>query len=632
MSRTAFHDTDGETSEAPSVGRRSVLAVAGAALAGSAGCVRQTRALLTRDDSSRVSLSIKTVPADADPRATRIARFLAEKLQAVGVDASVALMSRESLYRDVLVNQQFDLYVARHPARADPDFLRTLLHSRFAVEPGWQNPFGFADLDVDRLLERQRRLTGRARRRTLAKLQREVTETQPFTVVAFPDEIRAVRADRIVGWSHADVHTPLGYLALSERDPPDSVGDLGPGNTSRNASVPREGGRREPEPPDDPGVGMALTDVRALENLNPLSVAFRDEGVITGLLYDPLGRRVEGRVRPWLAASWDWVADARDAPTLEVRLREDLRWHDGEALTAADVAFTYRFLGDTSLGRRDSPVPAPRFRGRESVVDGTEVVDDRTVRLHARPGTRDVVRWALTVPVLPEHVWRETAQQATVAGVDADVAVTEALVWSNQQPVGSGPLRVEDLRVQKSLSLERFEDHFLTREASDPYLRPYRGGFEPGRLTFHRAPSTAAAVSMVRSGDVDGTASGVLPENVPAIGRDDRLQLYVNRSRSFYHLGFNVRRAPFANTRFRRAVARLLDEDHLVRRAFDGYGSPAASPLARHVALAPGLAWDGRDPGLAFPGEDGALDIERARRAFRRAGYRYDDDGALLTS
>lgn len=93
--------------------------------------------MVNRSGPEPVSLSIKTVPTDSDPRSILIARFLAEKLQAVGIDAEIVPMRPEEFLLDVLVDQSFDVYVARHPDNHDPDFLRSLLHSRFGSEPGW---------------------------------------------------------------------------------------------------------------------------------------------------------------------------------------------------------------------------------------------------------------------------------------------------------------------------------------------------------------------------------------------------------------------------------------------------------------------------------------------------------------
>ena len=91
-----------------------------------------------------------------------------------------------------------------------------------------------------------------------------------------------------------------------------------------------------------------------------------------------------------------------------------------------------------------------------------------------------------------------------------------------------------------------------------------------------------------------------------------------------------MRQSPLSNPRFRRALARLLDREHLVAEVFDGYADPALTPLAQYPSRAPDLAWDGESPKLSVPGEDGVLDVDEAKTAFRNAGYRYNDAGKLL--
>lgn len=599
-----------ESAEAVAVDRRTVVRALGtAALGSTAGCVRSARSVLGRDADEQIHLSIKTLPADDDPRATRIAQFLARNLRAVGVDTDVVPMSRETLYRDVLVNQRFDLYVGRYATSPDPDFLRPLLHSRYAAEPGWQNPFGFADLDLDRLLDQQRRRTGETRQSLLADVQRAVVRSQPFAPVAFADELRAVQPGAVAGWEGTDVHTPLGYLSLSVPTPNEALPDA----------------QTEPMPP--PAVRMTLTDTRALVNLNPLAAPFRQRGPVTGLLYDSLGRHIDGAVRTWLAAAWDW----RDDDVLAVTLRPDATWHDGRPVTAQDVAFTYRFLDDTSLGRIEGGVPAPRFRGRSSLVADATAVDDRTVTLRFRAASRRVARRALTVPVLPEHLWADRAREATIlGGIDANRTVTRALVASLRDPVGSGPLRVHDANLRESLTLEQHEGHFLESATAD-HLAPYHGGFEPAKLAFLRAPSSSTAVSMVDSGQVNATATDLPPTTVPEIARSDRVDLQSRTARTLYHVGFNTRHAPLSNPRFRQAVTRLVDRPYLVRTVLGDYGIPAVTPLARSESV-PDLRWNGRPPALGFAGERGRLDVAQAERAFQRAGYWRGPDGSLRSA
>ncbi|WP_440007284.1 ABC transporter substrate-binding protein [Halomicrococcus sp. SG-WS-1] len=577
--------------------RRSVLAgIAGAVSVATAGC-QEFRSIANRTSSKQVELEVKTVPADVDPRATHIARTVTDHLQAVGVDAAVTPMTEQELLRDVLINNAFDLYVARHPGYDDPDFLRPLLHSRFAEEPGWQNPFGFTDLDVDELLDAQRRVQDGQRSDRLAALQRRVARHQPLAVVAFPDDIWGVRTDRFVGWERFGLGRSLGYLALDDVDGRDRL-------------------------------TVVVTDDRLTKNLNPIAAEFRGRGTFTGLLYDSLGRRYGGGVEPWLAERWEWLdRDEHDGLTARVHLREDARWHDGPPVTAEDVAFTYEFLTDTSLGREEGPVPAPRFRGRVSLVDRVTPVNGRTVEVAVAAGSRTVAERVFTVPILPRREWESKAAQAAVAGIGFDDRTTEAVVWNNPQPVGSGPLRFEEKEAEERVVLSRFDDHFL--HADRPGETSFGAAFE--RLSVQVAPSDSAAVELLGAGQADATASALSQRLVPEIARRADVNLVAETSRSFYHLGFNVQRTPLGNPRFRRNVARLLDKEAIVAEVFDGYATPAATPLEVTDFAAADLAWEGEDPVLPFFGSDGDLAVERAKEAFREAGYRYSDGGELVS-
>ncbi|WP_135826823.1 ABC transporter substrate-binding protein [Halorussus ruber] len=572
--------------------RRAILAgLAGTASVASAGCVQQVRSIANRESSEQVSLEVKTVPADTDPRAVKIARVVTNRLSAVGVDAQVTLMDEQELLRDVLINNDFDVYVARHPAYDDPDFLRSLLHSQFVAESGWQNPFGFTDLDVDESLEAQRRTSGSERFERLAELQRTVARQQPFAVVAFPDDLWAVRTDRYSGWERFGLGRPLGYLALeADGDSPERLETV-------------------------------VTDGRVTANLNPIASAFRNRGTFTGLLYDPLGRNRGDGVEPWLAADWTWRDESDGGPTATVRLRDDARWHDGRRVTAADVAFTYEFLADTSLGREDSSVPAPRFRGRISLVERVRRVDEQTVEFDFVASDPAVAVRAFTVPVLPEREWRDKSSSTGVAGIEVGDRTTEALVWDNPTPTGSGPLRFQEKTVGERVVFSRFEDHFLHDGDADAAGL----GADFAELDVRVVPSADAALNFLEAGRADAASSAIEPRLVPTVARRDGLDLVAETSRSFYHLGFNVQRPPLGNPRFRRNVARLLDKEAIVADVFDGYAVPAVNPLAVTEWSSPDLAWGDEDPVVPFFGDDGELDAEQAREAFRDAGYQYDD-------
>lgn len=566
-----------------------------------AGCTRRVRTIAGWESREQVSLRIKTLPDDADPYALRASRLVAEWFSQAGIDATVVPMAEEELYRQVLLNNDFEMFVARLPPTVqNPDTLYSLLHSRYADAPGWQNPFGYADLNVDDMLASQRRVEGDRRREVVAELLRTVATAQPLSVLALPDDIRAARNTNFTGWRRTDLTTSLGYLSL------DRVGD---GSGDRTADL-----------------RTAVTDRRPTENLNPLAVEFRGTGVVMNFLYDSLGHVVEGDiVQPWLAESWRF--DDGDAPHARVDLRPDLRWHDGEPLTAGDVAFTYDLLSDTTLGTDEeaAPVPVPRFRGRNSLVDEMRAVDETTLGVQFVECAPRVARRAFTVPVLPRHVWIERTSRVSIGGIEFG-PVTEALVTSNVPPVGSGPLRFVRNTPREALVLEPFEEHFLQREGTSDVPAQVAEGPSFDRLVMRVVGSDVAAIETVASGESDVTGTPVDAEAVPRIGRADELDLLVSRSHSPYVLGHNLRESPLTNARFRNTLAQLIDQAHLVDQVFEGYAAPAASPLAGTDWLPDDLHWNDGDPVTPFLGSDGDLDVSRAREAFREAGYEYDGD------
>lgn len=577
-----------------------------------------------------MTLEVYTMPADADPHGIRVARHLEQHLRAVGIDTRVNTMAESDLYRRVLINHDFDIYVGQFPAqpRFDPDALYPLCHSDFNPEPGWQNPFGVTDLTIDDLLESQRVANAEDRPAVVDDLQNEIARKQPFVTVAFPDTLTAIQRGRFEGWRRARrAPEPMRLLMLSrsgDSDASDGAVDDGSGDDGSGDDGDAESTETD-EDDSDATLRLVTTDPRMAENRNPIAAEYRRHGTFTELLYDPLVRRHDEGPLPWLARDVSWL----DGRTVRVSLRE-AAWHDGEPVTASDVAFTYAFLADTSMGGSEAPIPAPRFRGRSTLVEGVEVVDERTVDVSFVPANRRVALRALTAPILPENVWSEQTSVAAIAGIEVGEQTTDALVWDNLEPVGSGPIRFVEATPGERVLFARNDDHFLAREPEGiPAELRGKPSFDELRLTL--VPSDIAAVEHVADRRADATISNLGPEAVPRIGREADATLVSRQSSAFYHVGFNVRSDPLSNPRFRRAVAGLIDKAHVVDDTFQGYAQPAASPLASSGTwLADDLQFEGDDPETPFFGEDGDLDVEAAREAFREAGYRYGDEGALL--
>ncbi|QCC52241.1 ABC transporter substrate-binding protein [Halapricum salinum] len=583
---------DAESSPRHGLTRRRALAGGALAASGlSSGCVETIERFFGGSSREQVSLEIVTVPADADARLTAIARTLVDRLEAVGIATDFLLTPTDQLRKKVLTNRDFDVYIGTMAADRDPDYLRTTFQSSYSNGVGWQNPFGFTDQGSDSLLDAQRYQSGQQRRETIQDALTAITGEQPIVPLLSDTAIAAVRRNRFEGWDRVRARDPLWLLAL------------------------------DPAPGRSPEGRLRMTAVEKIltERLNPLLPTFSEFDALTAYLYDPLGRYYDGQIRPWLAQSWSIDESARE---IRLELHPDLTWHDGEALTAADVQFTYRFLNDTAMGTGETRHPAPRFRRQSSLVDAVDVLDDQTVRISVDAAPA-VARTVLTAPLLPEHVWESRTDV-----VDESTGLTQAVTWDNPDPVGAGTLAFESRTVEESLVLTRNSDHPMNREGTALFERFGPLAFDS--LRFRVVPSDLAGLSLLTDGDVDATVPKLGNDVISNVRNESAVDLVTSPSRTVYHVGFNARRRPLQNPGFRRAIARLFDKGDIVESTFDGHADPLTTPVTDAEWIPSSLAWNGSDPEVPFAGSGGEFDVERAKQYFEDAGFQYTNDGRLV--
>ena len=110
-----------------------------------------------------------------------------------------------------------------------------------------------------------------------------------------------------------------------------------------------------------------------------------------------------GEIEPWLGESMT-ANDTLDVWTL--KLREDVKWSDGEEFNADDVVFTVNMLLDNAPELVDSA-------NMETWVDSVEKVDDLTVQFNlTRPNPRfQLDFWSVRIwggpTIVPEHIWKD---------------------------------------------------------------------------------------------------------------------------------------------------------------------------------------------------------------------------------
>jgi peptide/nickel transport system substrate-binding protein len=323
--------------------------------------------------------------------------------------------------------------------------------------------------------------------------------------------------------------------------------------------------------------------------LNGLAaVDFVSMWIHQGLLSMPLIRYDQQmRPQPWLAERWDTVRFAGDSLLLTVRLRRDVRWHDGIPTTAEDVRFTYERMHDPVVG-------FPRLGFLADWSPRVEVLDSFTVRFRLRAHAEFLDFWTWDVP-LPAHLLR---------GVPPEKLRDHPFSHS---PIGNGPFRfVRRIRGQE-LVFEANPD-FPAAVGGRPYL---------DRIVFRVIPDPTARLTELLTGGID--LAGLPAEHVERMRRTRGYQVLDHPTWAWTQLAWNTRRAPFDDPRVRGGLTKAIDRRALVDGVLFGLGEPGRWTVTPSH-------WQFDDSDATAPRHD----PEGARRLLAEAGWEdRDGDGVL---
>jgi peptide/nickel transport system substrate-binding protein len=322
------------------------------------------------------------------------------------------------------------------------------------------------------------------------------------------------------------------------------------------------------------------------DNLNPFIGLLGQDYQIWHLNYDFLvGFDAKDlSPRPELAESWEV---SEDGTTWTFNIRQGVKWHDGQPLTAKDVAFTYNYIVDNDLQT------LAIYTGG---ITGATAVDDTTVEITTEQPKSNML--AMVVPIIPEHIWSK---------VDGEEATTS---YQNEPPIiGSGPFQVVEWSKGKYIRLVANKDY-------------WGGAPKIDELFFQNYKSADTMTADLKQGAIDAAVE--LPQaQYPSVQATEGITGLKGTHWRFSELGFNCYDSPdsmgnpvLLDEKFRQALNWAIDREKIVDLAFFGQadvGSTLIVPYSQYH-------WE--------PPADRAykFDPEAAKTQLDLAGYE-DTDG-----
>jgi peptide/nickel transport system substrate-binding protein len=338
-----------------------------------------------------------------------------------------------------------------------------------------------------------------------------------------------------------------------------------------------------PDPPlvsdCEPGIAggrLVVSEYGDPKTFNPVAGA-DDAGsetiyrhLFAGLLgFDEISQQVE----PGLAESW---TNAADNKTWTFKLRKNLRWSDGEPLTADDVVFTWNdviYNPEIDNALRDIFIVG----GKKFTVTK---VDDLTVQVV----TPDIYApflegFGAGVPILPKHILAKTVADKTFSSA-------YSANWKPEDIIVSGPFRIKESKPAQYILLER-NPYYCEVDKKGQRL-PY---FD--NVIYTVVPDLNAMSLRFLSGESD-VDDFIFPyeydhfKTESANGKFNLLEPGIGLETAFFWFNENTNLNPktgqplvdpkklkwFCNTKFRQACAYAVDREAIIKSVYSGRGIP----------------------------------------------------------
>lgn len=285
---------------------------------------------------------------------------------------------------------------------------------------------------------------------------------------------------------------------------------------------------------------------------------------------------VKGEQFPEVAA--DMGTPNEDYTEWTVKIREGIKWSDGEDLTAEDVAFTFNMIKENSAIGASSAT--------NLYIDSVEATDDYTVvfkmteafpRLTMRYG---ISVWGTDYRIVPEHIYSQQADVTT---------------FKDENPVVAGPYTVEDYDPNGDWVLYKLRDDWwqstLGVVGSDYY--GYTEDQKPATYVWFRAlgDSSTKQMQMV-SNNVDVLCEVTMEEFQSMNEQNDKIQCwyadfpyaYLDDPGAKSIVFSQGQGAPYDNADFRWGIALALNIDEMSMNIFSGAGRAAPIPLLNNTS------------------------------------------------
>ena len=342
-------------------------------------------------------------------------------------------------------------------------------------------------------------------------------------------------------------------------------------------------------------LGLIASPTSAQKSKDTLRIGFYDPISIVDATHDPkpetgfLSRAVYDNLlaydrktstfQPSLAKSWKRI----DAKTLEFKLREDVKFHDGSEFDADDVVYTINWFAN--------PKVKFRIKTRYLWIKNAEKIDKYTVRIYSKkPAAVALARFAISTPIYPSDVHGSLKVKSTFG----------------KKGIGTGPYMVESVDPNKGVVLK-----------ANPNFKhggPGRPAARIGKIHVLPMPDVQTQIAQLLTGGLD-LMYRVPKDQLDSLKINPALAVTTQKGQLFYYIAMDSigksGHKALLDKRVRKAIMMAINREGIRNTLI-----PGGSEMEQMNAMC--QKWQ---PGCGYTTQPPVYNPAGARKLLSQAGY-----------
>lgn len=303
---------------------------------------------------------------------------------------------------------------------------------------------------------------------------------------------------------------------------------------------------------------------------------------------------------------------SEDNKTLTLKIKDGVKWHDGEPVKTSDLLYSYELLGhpDYAGNRYDfmieNVVGMPEYHeGKTKEISGIEIIDDQEMKFTFTEATPSILSgfWSYATP--RHHVGDVMTGETTIKDLESSDKI-------RVNPIGFGPYKIDKIVPGESVLYSRNDDYWRGKPALKSIVQ--------------KVVSPATIVESVKKGDID--LASIPADQYLTVKDVDNIELLAQVDYAYTYIGFKQGKwdatkkenvtdpnAKMASKELRQAMWYAMDNATIGEKLYHGLRFPATSLIIPVFESFHDASVEGR-----------MFDPEKAKQLLDDAGFE-DKDG-----